>query len=141
MKNIDGKSNAIATQLCGIKIALLLIAACSVVAAASNIYFVVDRARANNERRLNEPFRQKAERLNEDERWDELLKLSLAYKETYPHASLSFYYSGIAHLNKGEFDEAESDFKRTVELAPESKTSIDKWLKSLEERRKGAAKK
>lgn len=133
---MNGKSNEIASQLRGIKKALILGAACLFVSAASNIYYVVDDVRENTERRIGRTFEEKAGFLRGDQQWDALLKLALDRQRESPLDYRGWLFSGIALLNKNQFDQAERDFKHMVKINPAMEKLADAWLKAVEDKRK-----
>lgn len=133
---MNDKPNEIASQLGGIKKALIVGAACLVVEAASSIYFIVDDMRENTERRIGRTFQDQADFLRADDQWDALLKLALDRQRKSPLDGRGWLYSGIALLGKNQFDQAERDFKHMVKINPATKKLADAWLKEVELKRK-----
>jgi hypothetical protein len=132
---MNGKPNDITLQLRGIKKALILSAACLFVTAACNIYYVVDDVRENMERRLGRTFYEQADTLAKEQEWDELLKLAQDRQKQRPRDVYAFLFAGMAHLNKNEFDQAESNFKQMVVINKSWKKNADLWLQDVAKRR------
>lgn len=134
--NMNGKANEIASQLRGIKKALIFIAACFFIGAVTNVYLIVDDVRENTERRRGITFYEQATTLRRERGWDELLKLAQSRLVERPRDPYAFWFSGIAHFQRDELDQAESDFKRMVEIDKGFKESGDNMLKAVEDKRK-----
>jgi len=133
---MNGKANEIASQLRGIKKALIFIAACFFIGAVTNVYLIVDDVRENTERRRGITFYEQATTLRRERGWDELLKLAQSRLVERPRDPYAFWFSGIAHFQRDELDQAESDFKRMVEIDKGFKESGDNMLKAVEDKRK-----
>ncbi|HEX8834097.1 MAG TPA: hypothetical protein VF719_07840 [Abditibacteriaceae bacterium] len=137
---MNGKSNDIVAELRGIKKVLIVVAACLCVGAASNVYHIVDDMRENTERRLGRTFHEQADTLRREREWDELLKLAQNRQAERPRDPSAFWFSGVAHLYRDEFDQAASDFRRTVEIDTAYKKFSDRMLKRVADKRKEKAK-
>lgn len=137
---MNGKASEIASQLRGIKKALVFSAGCLFVTAVCNIYYTVDYVRENTERRLGRTFYEQADTLRREREWDELLKLAQSRQVERPRDPYAFWYSGLAHYYRDELDQAESDFKRMAEIDKSWKKSSDERLKVVEDKRKEKAK-
>lgn len=133
--SMNNKPNEVARQLGGIKKALALCGACLSVTAAPDVYYIWDDLRENTERRLGRTFFEQADTLARSEEWDELLTLAQRRQVERPRDSNAALFTGIAHLNRGELDLAETAFRRTVEINKQSRKAVDAWLKVVEEKR------
>ena len=130
------KSSNIASQLRGIKKALIFMAGCLFVSAAANIYYVLDDIRENEEKRYGRTFYEKADTLAKEQEWDDLLKLAQDRKKERPRDINAFLFAGMAHFYRDELEQAESNFKHMVVINKAWKKTSDAWLKAIEDKRK-----
>lgn len=63
---------------------------------------------------------------------DEVIKVMQTTVKKYPGSWRAYYYCGVAYEGKGEKDNAKTNYKKAIELAPEAiKTRIEGRLNSL----------
>ena len=133
---INDKSDEIAAQLRGIKQVLVVAAVCLLVGAAKDVYFVVDDVRENRERRFGFTFYEQATNLRRERAWDELLKLAQSRLVERPRDPYAFWFSGIAHFKRDELNQAQSDFKRMVEVDEDFEEAGDRMLEAIKNKRR-----
>jgi tetratricopeptide (TPR) repeat protein len=105
----------------------------------ANVYYIVDDVRENRERRLGRTFYEQAETLARNGNYDELLALCRERQRTHPRDFNGFFFAGVAHVNRDEYDQAIEAFNKAVAIYPTAKKAAQAWLDVIKEKRKQKA--
>ncbi len=105
----------------------------------ANIYYIVDDVRENKEQRLGRTFYEQAETLARNESYDELLALCRQRQRTHPRDFNGFFFAGVAHVNRDEYDQAVEAFNKAVTIRPTAKKAAQAWLDVIKAKRQQKA--
>jgi tetratricopeptide (TPR) repeat protein len=138
-KDMDTSDERLVKQLRSIKNLLALGVVGLFCLVGASIYYIVDDVRENKEQRLGRTFYEQADTLARNESYDELLALSQERQKTHPRDFNGFFFAGIAHLNREEYDQSIEAFNKAVAIRPTARKAAQAWLDVIKEKRKQKA--
>lgn len=121
--------------------AIILLLAVSV---AMNGYYFVVALQHREDMALRYTFSERAQRLARDIQWDRLLQVSLDRQKSLPNDPWGYFWAGVAHFRKGQFNNAKASFEKAVETDPTDPTLrgyVDRWLQSIREAKRNLLRK